>query len=94
MKARATHLLLLFDYAIGMFFAFAILALGVVGIALTGMPTSYEKRALGSVYTEFLARVEKSARGLRAEYCATANDVARAEANCPESVANAGAAAA
>lgn len=82
MKPRATHLLLLIDYSIGLFFALAILASGAIGFALTGMPTSYEKKALGGVYTEFLTRVEASARDLRAEYCASV-ETAAADANCP-----------
>lgn len=92
MRPRATHLLLLFDYSIGMFFALAILASGAIGFALTGMPTSYEKKALGGVYTDVLALVEESAHGLRTEYCATADAAAVVEANCPAAAAEADAA--
>lgn len=81
MRPRATHLLLLFDYGIGMFFALAILASGAIGFALTGMPTSYEKKALSGFYTDILSRVESSAHNLRAEFCAS-TETAAADANC------------
>jgi hypothetical protein len=89
MRLRATNLLLLFDYVIGMTFALAILAFGGVGFALTGMPTSYEKRMLGNVYAEFLARVETSARGLRKDFCANTDAITRAQSNCPQRSADA-----
>ena len=71
-----------FDALLGVAFACA-LFVGVVGLFLLGgAPKKYEIDALGGAYTSVLETLEGTARDLRENYCAQADDASRREARC------------
>jgi hypothetical protein len=82
MRPRASHILLMLDYALGAFFLMALTVLGVTFFAITGPIKQYEWQALGGVYTDFLSQVEGSARDLRSDFCARADEEAASAAKC------------
>lgn len=82
MRPRASHIFLMIDYALGAFFLMALTVLAVTFFAITGPVKQYEWQALGGAYTDFLFQVEGSARDLRSDFCARADEEAASAAKC------------